>query len=105
MEATAVVTPKPDTPEPKSALALQNDLYARASVERNSGHAAEALALYKQLIAQFPGSALVESAYVQRMRLLARMHDSRAAAEAQRYINRFPDGFARTEAQALLNSP
>jgi hypothetical protein len=105
MEATAVVTPKPDTPEPKSALALQNDLYARASAERNSGRAAEALALYMQLIIQFPGSALVESAYVQRMRLLARTHDSRATVEAQRYLNRFPEGFARTEAQLLLNSP
>jgi len=104
-EATDVVIPKLETPEPKSALALQNDIYARASAERNSGHAAEALVLYRQLIIQFPGSALVESAYVQRMRLLARMHDSRATAEAQRYLDRFPEGFARTEAQALLNSP
>ena len=104
-EAPDVVMAKLETPEPESALALQNDLYARASAERNSGHAAEALALYKQLIVQFPGSALVESAYVQRMRLLARTHDSRATAEAQRYLNRFPEGFARTEAQVLLNSP
>jgi hypothetical protein len=104
--ATAdIVVPKSDTPEHKSALALQNDLYARASTERNSGHAAEALALYTQLIVQFPSGALVESASVQRMRLLARMHDARAAAEAQRYLNRFPEGFARAEAQALLNSP
>lgn len=104
-EAADVTIQKLETPEPKSALALQNDLYARASAERNSGHAAEALALYKQLIVQFPGSALVESAYVQRMRLLARMHDTRTTAEAQRYIDRFPEGFARTEARALLNSP
>jgi hypothetical protein len=104
-ETADIVVPKSDTPEHKSALALQNDLYARASTERNSGHASEALALYTQLIVQFPSGALVESAYVQRMRLLARMHDARAAAEAQRYLNRFPGGFARAEAQALLDSP
>jgi len=104
-EAAEVVVPKLETPEPKSALALQNDLYARASAARNSGHAPEALALYKQLVVQFPSSALVESAYVQRMRLLARMHDSRATTEAKRYLDRFPEGFARSEAQVLLNSP
>jgi ferric-dicitrate binding protein FerR (iron transport regulator) len=91
--------------QPASDLAKQNDIYARASVERNQGHSAEALALYKQLIARYPSSALVESAIVQRIRLLRRSDRAEAKLEASRYLLQFPKGFARAEAEALVDSP
>ncbi len=91
--------------QPASDLAKQNDIYARASAERNQGHAAEALALYKQLIARYPSSALVESAAVQRIRLLRQSDRTEAQREANRYLLQFPKGFARAEAEALVNSP
>ena len=91
--------------QPASDLAKQNDIYARASVERNLGHTAEALTLYRQLIARYPSSALVESAAVQRIRLLRKSDRSEAQREANRYLLQFPKGFARAEAEALVNSP
>ena len=91
--------------QPRSALAQQNDIYARASTERRLGHTAEAIALYQQLITRFPASALVESAFVQRLRLLREAHDPRAKAEARRYLELFSQGFARAEALAILDSP
>jgi ferric-dicitrate binding protein FerR (iron transport regulator) len=94
-----------EDPLPKSALAQQNDIYARASTERRLGHTADAIALYQQLITRFPASALVESAFVQRLRLLREAHDPEAKAEARRYLELFSQGFARAEALAILDSP
>jgi hypothetical protein len=88
-----------------SDLAQQNDTYSRASAERNSGHVREALALYNQLIARYPGSALVESALVQRFRILKQTSHAEAVREAKQYVVRYPKGFARAEAEALVNSP
>jgi hypothetical protein len=90
---------------PASELAKQNDIYARASVEQNQGHRLEALALYNQLIARYPGSALVESAHVQRIRLLRQTNKADAIREAGQYLVQFPKGFARAEAEALVNTP
>jgi ferric-dicitrate binding protein FerR (iron transport regulator) len=90
---------------PTSDLAKQNDMYARASVERNQGHISEALALYKQLVARYPSSALVESATVQRIRILRQSDRAEAIREANRYLLQFPKGFARAEVEALADSP
>ena len=90
---------------PTSDLVKQNDLYARASAERNQGHPQEALALYNQLIVRYPTSALVESARVQRIRLLKQTDKIQAAREATQYLVQFPKGFARSEAEALVNTP
>lgn len=105
--AEQAASPKTLTPESlrTSDLAQQNDIYSRASAERNSGHVREALALYDLLIARYPGSALVESAFVQRFRILRQTGRSEAAREANQYLVRYPKGFARAEAEALVNSP
>ncbi len=88
-----------------SDLAKQNDIYARASAERNQGHSLEALTLYQELITKFPSSALTESACVQRIRILRTTNSAAAAREAKLYLSRFPKGFARSEAEALLSAP
>ena len=85
-----------------SDLAKQNDIYARASAERNLGHAREALNLYRELISRFPSSALVESACVQRIRILRSTNPAAASGEAKQYLARFPKGFARVEAETLV---
>lgn len=88
-----------------SALAIQNDMYARACGEMRRGDTARALASFDQLIARFPDSALIESAYAQRLRLLKQTGSSQAKQAAELYLHRFPDGFARAEARGLLGLP
>jgi len=88
-----------------SDLAKQNDIYARASTERNQGHVAEALSLYSQLMTKFPTSALVESALVQRIRILEKSSHTDAVREAKQYLTRFPKGFARDEFEHFLHTP
>lgn len=88
-----------------SDLAKQNDLYARASAERNQGHSGEALALYRELITTFPSSALVESASVQRIRILRTTNSDAALREAKQYLARYPKGFARSEMSKLVEGP
>jgi len=85
-----------------SDLAKQNDLYARASAERNLGHSREALDLYRELLSRFPASALAESSYVQRIRILRSTNPAAASGEAKQYLARFPKGFARVEVEALV---
>ena len=88
-----------------SQLAAQNDLFASAVRAKRDGRAEDALLRFDRFVRQYPGSSLVESALVHRMRVLAWL-DRRAAVEAATgYLRRFPDGFARGEAQLLLNAP
>jgi ferric-dicitrate binding protein FerR (iron transport regulator) len=84
-----------------SDLAAQNDLFAEAVAARKRGDNDAALAAYTRLLAQYPGSVLVENAMVERLRLLAALQRPEAASEAQRYLRRFPTGFARAEAQGV----
>jgi ferric-dicitrate binding protein FerR (iron transport regulator) len=89
-------------PPPESDLAAQNALFAEASAARRRGDGATALAAYERFLEQHPGSQLAESAYVERMRLLAAASDPRRGAEAARaYLARYPRGFARGEATDL----
>lgn len=89
-----------------SQLAAENDLFAAAARARKQGHGPQALALFERFIARYPDSSLFESALVQRMRLLGSGTAPVGAAEtAADYLRRFPDGFARVEAERLIASP
>jgi hypothetical protein len=88
-----------------SALAEQNDLYAAAEAARRAGQSGEALAGYTRLLARFPRGQLAESAFVARVRLLARADGASARGEAERYLTRYPAGFARAEMQTLARAP
>lgn len=88
-----------------SSLSEQNDLYAAAEAARRAGRSGEALATYGRLLARFPRGQLAESAFVERVRLLSRSDTPTARAEAERYLARYPAGFARGEMQTLARSP
>jgi hypothetical protein len=90
---------------PPSVLEAQNDLFISAVRARRAGQNATALALFDRFMREYPDASLFESALVQKMRLLAAMSDlSGAGASARQYLARFPDGFARDEARALLGA-
>jgi hypothetical protein len=95
-EAPMAAAPPP-TP---SELAAQNRLLEGAELARKSGMPALALERLDTLIDRYPNAELAHNARVQRMRLLASMGRSREAAQAARqYLELYPHGFARKEAQ------
>ena len=89
--------------EPPSALAQQNDLFAKGVALRRGGDVGAALRAYQDLIQRFPASPLAENAMAERMRILATQNAG--AAEARRYLARYPRGFARDEAKKLVEAP
>lgn len=94
----------PEERSPSSSLAKQNDLFSAAVAARKAGNAIRALELWERLIREYPRSSLVEGAMAGRMRLLAATHPERATSAAGEYLARFPAGFARAEAVALLRA-
>jgi len=89
--------------ERSSGLTAQNDLFARGIARGRQGDTSGALRAYQELISRFPSSALAENAMVERMRLLAQT--ANGAAEARRYLARYPHGFAVREANQLVVEP
>jgi hypothetical protein len=101
--AARIAAPAPPlAEEPSSTLAAQNDLYGRAVAAARLGEREKALELFDDLERRFPHGPLGESAMVGRMRLVAGPDPGAARALAREYLARFPTGFARAEAQALL---
>lgn len=86
-------------------LTEQNDLFAEAVMARRQGRSVAAVTAYDRLIARFPGGPLVESATVERIRILKSLDPNRAREQARRYLSRFPNGFARTEMEGLVRQP
>jgi outer membrane protein assembly factor BamD (BamD/ComL family) len=83
-------------------LTEENKLFAAGIEARNRGEAARAAELFGELLAQYPQTALRESAQVERFRALSRAgFGGRAASEARRYLAEHADGFARNEARDL----
>ena len=90
-----------------SRLAAQNDLFAQgvASRQKNSAtDAAEAVAIFDRFLATYPSSPLAENAAAERMRALASFDPAAARIAAARYLSRYPAGFSRTEANALVST-
>jgi hypothetical protein len=88
----------------RTALADQNDLLAAALEKKAQGQGSEALADLDELLDRWPESPLAESAMAERMRILKTAVEPRAARRAARdYLARFPSGFARAEAQLLVD--
>ena len=86
-----------------SRLAAQNDLFAEGVARRRLGDVSGALRAYDEVVRRFPASPLAENAIVERMRLLT--GTSAGRAEAQRYLARYPRGFAAVEARRLAAEP
>ena len=96
--ATAAGPPK-DAPASATDLTQQNDLFTAGLDKKRAGDLAGARAAFDRYLALYPGGALAESATVEKMRLLK---GEPARAVAKSYLGRWPKGFARAEAQALL---
>ncbi len=89
-------------PASGSKLAASNDLFTRAQAARREGDPRAAVGLYDKLLADYPSSPIVESATVERMRALDQFDRARSLAAARDYLARFPHGFARGEAEAIV---
>jgi ferric-dicitrate binding protein FerR (iron transport regulator) len=85
-----------------STLAEQNDLFARAVSARRRGDVRDAVALLNRFSASYPSSPLAEGVLVERMRILRATARPRSAAVAADYLARYPNGFARSEAEAIV---
>jgi hypothetical protein len=84
-----------------SSLGEQNQLFIDAVRARKDGRPAQALRLLERLLQTHPSGPLTEAAMAERLTVL-RDHDRAAAAVAGRaYLSRFPQGFARAQAEAL----
>lgn len=92
----------PASAAPASSLGEQNDMFADAMAAKRRGDTGEALADFDRFLARYPSSPLAESATVERMRLLRGADAGRAPGAARQYLGRYPNGFARAEAEAIL---
>jgi len=86
-----------------SELAAQNDLFARATDQKRAGDARGGIAAFDHFLTRYPNSELAESAAVERWRLLAQIDPASGRAAAGDYLIRYPNGFARSDARALLD--
>jgi outer membrane protein assembly factor BamD (BamD/ComL family) len=77
-------------------------MFARAVADKRRGQNAQAIADFDRFMAKYPGSPLAESATVERMRLLRSSDHARALSAAKQYLARYPAGFARAEAEAIV---
>ncbi|HMJ51822.1 MAG TPA: FecR family protein [Polyangiaceae bacterium] len=115
--AAPVATPVPgaaelqaaDPPPPgharrpaSSSLAEENDLFAEGMAARRYGNLSLALDKMDRLLEKFPASHLAENATVERMRIQRALEPRKAAAAARQYLQRYPAGFARGDAEAIL---
>jgi ferric-dicitrate binding protein FerR (iron transport regulator) len=87
-----------------STLGEQNDLFAEAIVAKHGGDAAGAVAVFDRFLATYPASPLAQSAAVERMRLLRFASPARAVGAARQYLARYPNGFARGEAEGIVGA-
>lgn len=102
--APARSDPTPAQQASASELAAQNRLLEAAELAQKAGMPGLALQRLDALIARYPDADLAHNARVERFRLLARMgRQGAAAAAASAYLERHPSGFARQEAERLLD--
>jgi hypothetical protein len=86
-----------------ATLGAQNDLFQSAVRSQRRGDDEGALAQFDALLTRFPDAPLAADARVRKFRTLARLgRSTEARAAASDYVTRHPEGFARSEAQALL---
>jgi len=96
--------PTPAAPSVLSAsdLAAQNDALSAAVAAKRSGDVETALAGFDRFLATYPHSPLTETVVVERMKLLSTAHPARGLQAARDYLARYPRGFARHDAEAIL---
>jgi hypothetical protein len=93
----------PASRPPSSSLADQNDAYEHALHAAQQGDPGAAIVAFDRFLDRYPEGPLTESAWVERLRIAARLDPERARALARRYLETFPTGAARAEAQEIEN--
>jgi ferric-dicitrate binding protein FerR (iron transport regulator) len=89
----------------RSLIAEQNAIFQRGVEAQRRGNIEQALTAYGELVERFPSSPLAENAAVARIRLSVGVDATRARREAASYLERYPRGFARLEAQRIAEKP
>jgi ferric-dicitrate binding protein FerR (iron transport regulator) len=105
IEISAPMPAAPAAPWPQpvvSSLGEQNDLFAEGIVAKHGRDPQAALSIFDRFLTTYPASPLAQSAAVERMRLLRTTSSPRAPAAARQYLARYPNGFARAEAEAIV---
>ena len=87
---------------PSSGLAEENDLFAEGMLARRYGNLPLALAKMDRFLEKFPSSHLAENAVAERMRLLRTLDPTKAIGAANYYLHRYPNGFARADAEGIV---
>ena len=85
-------------------LARQNELYQQAIMLQRSGEVSEAVKKLEAVLAD-PKSPLAETALAQKMRWLAVTNRAAARDVAREYLERYPMGFGRADAETLVLEP
>jgi hypothetical protein len=85
-----------------SPLGEQNALFAVAVDARRRGDTSGAIAALEQLLSRYPSGPLDESARAERLRVVRAAGSTRTPGVARDYLARYPNGFARAEAEAVL---
>lgn len=94
---------KAERRSPPSELAAQNRLLEAAELARKQGLHELALSRLETLIARYPDAELAQNARVERFRVLRDMgREAAAVGAAREYLGHHPRGYARTEAQHLI---
>jgi FecR protein len=87
-----------------SSLAAENDLFLAALRARREVRPRDALRSLGQLLDGYPDGPLTEAAMAERMHVLGTFDPAAAARAAAQYLRRFPEGFARDDADRLAGA-
>jgi hypothetical protein len=89
-------------PRPPSGLTEENDLFAEGMLARRYGNLPLALTKMERFLERFPSSHLAENAVAERMVLLRTLDPTKAVGAASYYLQHYPRGFARADAEGIL---
>ena len=96
--------PPPRPEKDADRLALQNELYLQALTLQRAGDVSAAVKKLEGVLAD-PLSPLAETALVQKMKWLSATDRAAARKVAADYLQRFPMGFGRADAEHLVLEP
>ncbi len=103
--ATSALDDAPSAPgaSSRSTLGAENALLSEAMRLRRDRQEDRALALVDAFVERYPGSPLLETARVERLRILEETGAmDRLRRDAERYLADYPRGYARDEASRML---
>jgi hypothetical protein len=79
-------------------------MFSRALAAHRAGDPANAVRELELLLARFPASPLAQDAARERMQWLEAIDHARAVEAARSYLARYPAGYAREQAEAILGA-